>query len=87
MSKRIDSGKPSYLRCPHCRGILLHDDMRITGTFAGAAEVVAECALCGHDVLFGYVDEWNLSTTPGERAAQRMAEDEEDVRRIMGEQS
>lgn len=67
MPKRIASRKPGMLHCPHCNGILLHDDMRITGMFAGAAEVVAKCELCNRDVLFGYVDEWNLTTQPEDR--------------------
>ena len=51
------------VRCPHCRSVILHSEIRCSGTFGGSAEVTARCLRCRKDVLFGYVDGW--LTKPG----------------------
>lgn len=55
---RVEKGV--HLSCPDCRVPILHMDIRCTATLANSAEVTATCSKCKRDVLYGYVDKWEV---------------------------
>ena len=76
---------PGILRCPRCRSVILHSEIRCSGTFGGSAEATARCLRCRQDVLYGYVDEWltkqgGARPLPNVTFAELVAEDEQRAR-------
>lgn len=46
------SREPTSVECPHCGGIIPHDEIRITGTFGPSAEAAGKCVKCRSYVLY-----------------------------------
>ncbi len=64
--------------CPICEGIILHKQIRATGTFGGSVEVTAKCPQCRRDVLFGYVDLWHVKDDVAGEIADECDDDSSD---------